>query len=91
VDYRAGTATITTAEDSVTVTFSGALPSTNYAVELTTDGDTSGWGHGGTTFYLNAESKSTTGFTIAFRNTNAGTLTDPGTNITVDWEAIANS
>jgi hypothetical protein len=93
VAYRAGTASIvgtaSSGDNTVTVTFSSALPSANYAVSVLNT-STNGLHGSGLCQNFRAQTKTTTGFVIALVFCSGGSAIDiaSGFTITVDWIAI---
>ena len=91
VNYRAGTATISSGSSNVVVTMSSALPNTNYAVQLTFTGTARDFGDGSENVpLLYVSGKTTTQFTITIRNRDAVEFhPQPHAAVSVDWTAIA--
>ena len=90
MNYRAGTVTLPSGQNTVTVTWTTALPSTNYRVALTFTntpnfGSSSGWG------YVMAGSKTTTQFVIGLKDSDGTTHSAPSGGVVFDWIAIADN
>jgi hypothetical protein len=88
VSHRAGSVTLSTSSSNTTVTFSTAMASASYTVQLTMTGapnfgTSSGWG------YLQATSKGTASFVISLRNSNGSAQNAPS-GTTIDWIVVPN-
>ena len=88
-EYRAGSGTITNGNDAVTITFSTAMPNTNYAVAVTSTNGT-GWDNTNNCQYLRVGTKTTTQVTIELRLCSSGNLTATSGDMTFDYIAVAN-
>ncbi len=98
-DYRAGSATIASGTNQVTVTFSSALPSASYAAQLTISPAPAGAfaanagcsGNNNDCYFFSVAAKTTTGFTIQLRQGLNGAQVNAGPqSVTVDYVAILN-
>lgn len=96
--YRAGEATLASGHNTIAVTLSSAMPSINYAINVTQEGVVN-WGtttlFGSTTVpnqpVFTVVSQTTAGFTIEVTNGTGATLNAPSGGVTLDWSALNNN